>query len=176
MGLFFGFCVALEYGLYRLFEHMSPGSGPIVLLAGSALLAWPSARLLVEVLPGLHRSARRSVFKPWQGTYFTFNERQVRFFLVEDTIWIAEADVRAILEPPPDAREERFLGAEYADIPGQKFKGYTESALARLLHTRTSHRRATHDMIRFKRWLEHEALPNVRRLPSSSADTPPHDT
>jgi hypothetical protein len=34
---------------------------------------------------------------------------------------------------------------------------------------RTGHRRAKPAMMKFLRWLENEALPNVRRHPASSA-------
>jgi len=167
---FFVVSVAICYGMYRQYESIMPGHGAIGLLLGTGLLGWTGSKLLLEVFPAIREAAHRSVLEPWQGSYFTFNERQLRFFLVDDTIWIAEDDVIAVLEPAPDDRENRFLGAEYARIPGQAIDGYTETGLMRLLHTRTSHRRATHDMIRFKWWLENEALPNVRRLPSSSAD------
>jgi hypothetical protein len=76
-------------------------------------------------------------------------------------------DVR-LLVVWPHARELRYLGSDHGKIPGLKVPAYTEAGLLRLLSTRTATRHATHDLIRFKHWLEKEAFPNLRRFPASS--------
>jgi len=126
------------------------------------------AKYLVEFLPSIKHKAERDAMEVWNGRYYAFDNRQVRLFLVDGVIWVPTADVAALLDPPPDERELRYLGADHGPIPGQKLKGYTEAGLLRLLTTRSSSRRATHDTIRFKHWLEKEAFPNLRRLPASA--------
>lgn len=122
----------------------------------------------VGMLAWIKRRAHESVHAQWSGRYYTFDERQVRFYLVNDTVWTATADVARILEPPPDERELRLLGAEHACIPGSDVMACSETGLMRLLDARTAHRRASYHMIRFRNWLETQAIPNVKRLPSSA--------
>jgi len=141
---------------------------PLTLASSSPLWAAAFARHLLELLPFVKRKAERDAMEKWNGRYYAFGDRQLRLFLVDDVIWIPAADVAPLLDPPPDARELRVLAADYGNVPGQKHKGYTEAGLLRLLTTRTATRRATHDAIRFKLWLEKEAFPNVRRLPASA--------
>lgn len=141
---------------------------PLTLVWSAPMWAIAFARFLVELLPFVKRKAERDAMEKWNGRYYAYGNRQLRLFLVDDVIWIAAADVAPLLDPPPDARELRVLAADYGDVPGQKHKGYTEAGLLRLLTTRTATRRATHDAIRFKLWLEKEAFPNLRRLPASA--------
>ena len=122
----------------------------------------------VGVLAWIKRRAHESVHGQWQGRYYTFDERQIRFYLVDDTVWTAMEDVARILEPPPGERELRLLGDEHAPIPGSDVMACSETGLLRLLATRTEHRRASYHMIRFKNWIEKQAFPNVKRLPSSA--------
>ncbi|UUZ52437.1 hypothetical protein LP419_23460 [Massilia sp. H-1] len=76
---------------------------------------------------------------------------------------------RAPAWPPARRAELRYLGADHGPIPGLTvLRPYTEAGLLRLLTTRTATRHATHELIRFKHWLEKEAFPNLRRFPSSS--------
>jgi hypothetical protein len=126
------------------------------------------ARYLVDLLPSIKRKAERDALEVWNGRYYAFDNRQLRLYLVDGVIWVPAVDVAALLDPKPDARELRYLGADHGLIPGQKHTGYTEAGLLRLLTTRSATRRATHDTIRFKHWLEKEAFPNLRRLPASA--------
>lgn len=141
---------------------------PLTVVFSSVLWSLAYARFVIEGMSSLRREAKRAALEAWNGRYYAFGAHQLRLFLIEDVIWIPVADVAAILDPQPDARELRYLSGDYGAIPGQKEKGYTEAGLLRLLTTRTASRRATHDMIRFKHWLEKETFPNLRRLPTSS--------
>ena len=141
---------------------------PFTVVSSSVLWSLAYARFVIEGMSSLRREAKRAALEEWNGRYYAFGTHQLRLFLIEDVIWIPVVDVAAILAPPPDARELRYLGGEVGSIPGQKLRGYTEAGLLRLLTTRTATRRATHELIRFKHWLETETFPNLRRLPASS--------
>lgn len=141
---------------------------PFVIVFASPVWVYAFSPYLVDVLPSIRRKARRDALEPWNGRYYAYENHQVRLHLVDGVIWVPVDDLRLILDPLPDARELGYLAGEHALIPGQTYKGYTEAGLLRLLTTRTGTRRATHDMIRFKHWLETEAFPNLRRLPSSA--------
>ena len=124
----------------------------------------------VGIFGWIKRRAHESVHAQWSGRYYTFDERQIRFYLVDDTVWTAAEDLAKLLEPPPGERELRLLGGEHACIPGSSIMACSEAGLMRLLDARTGHRRASYHMIRFKNWLETQAFPNVKRLPSSAAE------
>jgi len=171
---FFGRAAACGFGTWVIYQLTSRifseplAVMPLTVVFSSALWSVSFAKYAIAGMSSLRREARRAALEEWNGRYYAFGAHQLRLFLIEDVIWIPVADVAAILDPQPDARELRYLGAETGLIPGQKVNGYTEAGLLRLLTTRTASRRATHDMIRFKHWLEKETFPNLRRLPASS--------
>jgi hypothetical protein len=165
--------VAAWFG-YKFFSffraHSMETEAALSVLIATAAAAWLLAPFAIDLVLGLRRHARHSVHGKWQGRYYSFGMRQIRLYLDEDTIWIAEPDLRAILVPPPGEREWRLLGPEQGSIPGHDtLRGCTEAGLATMLKNRTAHRRASHEMIRFKWWLENEAYPNLRKNPSTSA-------
>ncbi len=139
------------------------------LLFITPLVARALAPSIFAIFPALRDHARHSVHGKWQGKFYSFGKHQLRLFLIDDTVWIAAQDLESILAPPPDAREWRLLGADYGTIPEQEIAGCTEAGLGRMLKNRTEHRRAAHEMIRFKWWLEHEAFPNLKKNPATSA-------
>jgi hypothetical protein len=159
--------VAVAYELYQHLEKVIGASAMISVLLVVPMIAWVGARLIVGSVSATRDIAHRSVDGDAQGSRYVFDNRSLRFYLVNDTAWVAADDIAPILQPPPDGRELRFLGSEYAEIPLQDIMGISEAGLLRLLTTRTSHRRVTRDMVRLKAWLEKETLPNLKRLPSS---------
>lgn len=163
-------CLAIGYCCYQYFDNMGAGLAPIGLLICAQMLARPMAKVALEIFPAIRDLAHYSAHHQWQGRYYTFNERQVRFYVADDIVWVAAADIAAIMTPPPQERESRLQGADFGNIPGEKIKGYTEAAVLRMLVKRNASRRADREMIRFKNWLEGEAFPNVKRLPSSSSN------
>jgi prophage antirepressor-like protein len=104
-----------------------------------------------------------------QGKFYTFEGQPVRLYFVDDDIWVPERDLAAILLPAPGGQELRALGAGYGPIAGQNFNGFSEAALLRMLETRTAGRQPKRHLVRFRHWLQEEALPNVRRLPESAS-------
>jgi hypothetical protein len=157
-------------GVWAYFHYQGHGQMALIgFLMCAPLLVRLLAPAMLDLIPALRRHARHSVHGKWQGKFYSFGQLQLRLFLVDDVVWAAAADLDVILAPPPQSREWRLLGADYGTIPGQAIEGCTEAGLMRLLKTRTEHRRATHDMVRFKWWLEHESLPNIKKNPATSA-------
>jgi hypothetical protein len=156
---------------YGLFQGAGMASeGAIAVLLAAVGVAYMVAPFLIDAVLALRHHGRHAAHGKWQGKYYSFGNRHLRLYLVGGTIWLAVPDLVAILDPVPDEREWRLLGGEFGTVPGQgNLQGCTRSGLAVLLKNRTTHRRATHDMIRFKAWLENEAYPNLLKNPASSA-------
>jgi hypothetical protein len=152
----------------RLFDnplaHM-----PLTVVFSSAMWAVSFAKFVLPALSAVKNQARHDALSPLSGRHYAFQNHSMRLYLIDEVIWIPVADVAPLLGRQPDARELRYLGADHGTIPGLSVAAYTEAGLLRLLTTRTGTRHATHELIRFKHWLEKEAFPNLRRLPSSSA-------
>jgi hypothetical protein len=114
------------------------------------------------------RLAHRHVFAKWQGRYYAFDGRQIRFCLIDDEVWIAEKDIFALIVPPPTPRELRVLAAERALIEEHHLMAISANGALRLLSNRTPRRGVARETLRLSNWLENEAIPNVRRFPDSS--------
>lgn len=127
------------------------------------------ARDIIHIIPAIRYAARRSASEKWNGRYYAYYGSQIRLCLVEDMVWIVEEDVRAIMAPAVSGREQRLLGTDYARIAGTALHGYSEQGLLRLIEVRLMRRGGEADMKKFIVWLQNEALPNVKRVPTSSA-------
>ncbi|MDQ1923570.1 hypothetical protein [Massilia pseudoviolaceinigra] len=123
----------------------------------------------INIVPAIRRSARRSACEKWNGRYYAYYGAQIRLCLVDNMVWIVEEDVRAIMSPAVSEREKRLSGVDYAVIPGTVLHGYSEQGLLRLIKVRLMRRGGEADMKKFIVWLQNEALPNVKRVPTSSA-------
>jgi hypothetical protein len=139
----------------------------VLVVACAPLMAWLCAPMLLDMASGLIGLSKRSAYGALQGKYYSFDERRIRFFVVNETIWVAESDLVRILVPAVTERERRQLGQEYGVVPGKRFRGFTEDGIKRLLTTRLGDRHATRQILRLNQWLQSDAFPNVRRLPSS---------
>jgi len=148
-------------------QGAGPGAVPLVVVVFGAAAARYFARDLVDLVPALARLARRRALEPWNGRYYAFDGHQVRLYLVDGTVWIAAGDLKDILVPPPTGLELRQM-PEGARVPGTNVDGYTEAALLRLLALRNANRGGRRELLRFAHWLQNEAAPNLRRLPSST--------
>ncbi len=141
---------------------------PIWMLSWGAAGAKHFASDLVDMVPWIARAAKRSVFEKWNGRFYIYDNRQIRFCLVGETVWIVEADVSGIIDPPVSDRERRLLGEQYRLIPGLRIHGYSEAGLLRLISVRLIRRGGETGMKKFMVWLQSESIPNVKRHPSSS--------
>jgi len=141
----------------------------VLVLVCAPLMARLCAPIFMDIASKFIRFSERSALDGMQGNYYSFDERRIRFFVVNDTIWVAESDVSGILDPAISERERRQLGRGYGIVPGKRVRGFTEDGIWRWLATRLGDRHATRQIVRFNYWLQSEAFPNVRRLPTSGA-------
>jgi hypothetical protein len=162
-------CTSVSGIIWKFASSSPEGAGSFAYLSIGLLWAWLMSGYLVHMLPAIKRSADESVLGKWQGSYYAYHGVQVRFYLVDDTVWTACDDLAHIVVPAISERELYLMGPSYGAIPGQPVKGIREDAVIRLLTLRTNHRRADPQMLRFKRWLETQAFPNVKRRPDSAA-------
>ncbi|MBR7800072.1 hypothetical protein [Undibacterium fentianense] len=160
----FGLC----YLGWNFFERMRVGYGPIGLLIPCMFLVHLYPRDLMNIVSWIKRRAYHSAVFQWHGKYYSFDGHQIRFYLIEQVVWMPLVDVERILEPKLQAHEISMLGNACQSIPEHSMRGLTEEALMRLLVTRTEGGHTNYKMIRFKRWLLTSALDNVKRLPKSA--------
>ncbi|MBC3869704.1 BRO-N domain-containing protein [Undibacterium oligocarboniphilum] len=162
------FCAAVTWMAWRYFSALNPRAAPMSLLVSAWLWAHLFSPELISLIPAIRRRAERDVLESWNGCYYSFDGHHLRFYLEQEQIWIPEQDLQALLVPELGQQELRVIGASYAYLPHGQIWAVSEAGMMILLKNRTAHRRATHQMVRFRRWLESEALPNVRRLPRSA--------
>jgi len=160
--------VLMAYAGYAAVEYFLPGMGGIGIAVTANFWGRLFARDFINLFSWIKYQAKKSAVFHWHGSYYSFDGRQIRFFLVEGTVWIPLRDLQRLLEPDVSERELRLLGAAYGLIPDQKIKGVTEEALLQLLKSRTESRHTSYKMVRLKKWLLTNALPNVKRLPKSA--------
>jgi hypothetical protein len=163
------FCGGLTYVVWQIATAFGAGFGPIGLAMTSAVWGTQFASEFIGFLSEIRYRARWSVFRHWQGHYYNFDGVHLRFYMIDEVIWIAIKELHIVIEPELAPRELRLLGEQYGQIPSQKEIGITEAGLLRVLSLRTERRHASHKMIRFRNWLLHNTLPNLRRLPKSAA-------
>lgn len=164
------FCSGLTVLAWNIASAFDTRYAAIGLVVASVAWGVTFARYLIEIFPIIKYWAERSVFHRWQGRFYMFESRQIRFYVVDDVIWIPLKDLNKLIEPGWSERELRLLGDAHGPIPEQTEIGLSEAGLLQLLASRTGHRRASSKMIRFRNWLLQNALPNVRRLPESAAN------
>ena len=99
-----------------------------------------------------------------QGKLYMFDQNRVHLYLVGDEAWIAADGIKQVLHP---TEQELMMLKGYQPIPGTKNRGLSETVLFQLLAKR-QRVNACRETTRFEHWLRHEALPNLRRFPSSS--------
>jgi len=160
----------LAYLGYAIVERLAPGKGGIGIALTSYFWGRLFARDIINLFSWIKYQAKKSAVFHWHGSYYSFDGQQIRFFLDEHTVWIPLRDVQHVLEPELSERELRLLGAGYGLIPEQKMVGVTEEGLLQLLRSRTESRHSSYQMVRFKKWLLTQALPNVKRLPKSAVN------
>ena len=141
----------------------------IFVLVCAPLMARLCAPIFMDLVSRFIGFSESSALGAMQGSYYSFDEQRIRFFVVNETVWVAESDVAGILLQAITERERRQLGGEYGLVPGKRFRGFTEDGIKRLLAARLGDRHATRQTLRFNHWLQSEAFPNVRRLPGSGA-------
>lgn len=166
----FVLCLSISKALWELAKTYDENWGPIGLVASSVFWGISFAKYLVEIPSVAKYWGKYSAHYEWQGKYYVFDGHHIRFFLVDEVIWVPVADMRPLITPAISERELRLLATDHQVIKEIGEPGLSETGLLRLLETRTEHRRAAYPMVRLKRWLLNQALPNVKRMPSSSAN------
>lgn len=92
--------------------------------------------------------------RKWQGSYYSFNDQQIRIYEGEDRLWFAAKDVLSAvgMKGVPDS----FL-AVYPEgckvLPGMFVTALDPEALRNLLG-----KRHDHESIRFLQWMEREVM------------------
>ena len=160
------YCTLITWLAWKIFGLL--GYPVIGLVFATPAWAASFARDGIEFFSHIKYWGKHAAHSKWSGRYYSFDGRQIRFFLVDGIVWIPLKDLQSIIEPAIGDRELRLLVPAVGKIPVHDIEGVSEDGLMRLINTRTESRHASYKMIRFKRWLLHSALHNVKRLPVSA--------
>lgn len=166
------FSALFAYGSYRLLEKIAPGMGVVGCLISFGFWGRLYSRELIEFVLLFKYWGEKSAVFDWHGKFYSFDGRQIRFYLEDGIVWIPIKDLKKVVEPVIATWELKSLANEYGKIPAAGITGITEAGLMQILESRTGDRRASYKMIRFKRWLLQDALVNVKRVPRSAINHP----
>lgn len=164
----FLFCCLVSWALYRFAAAFDSRHAPIGLVFAAVLWGKLFAPDIVNFFSWLKRSGEAAALEKWHGKFYVFDGCQLRFYLIDEVIWVPCRDLQPLLRPAISERELRLLGGEHRRITGKNMPAVSAAGLLRLMNSRTAGRHARPQMIRFKRWLASEALPNLQRLPASA--------
>ena len=102
----------------------------IVLVLWGALLAKPTMECLIWV----YRGFRDAPLKPYQGSYYAFDGKQVRVFEFSQALWVVDIDILAIVSMAYSESSRKLARpSEYRYLESQKLWVYSEQAALRLV-------------------------------------------
>ena len=102
----------------------------IVVVLWGALLAKPT----VECLIWVYRGFRDAPLKPYQGSYYAFDGKQVRVFEFSQALWVVDIDILAIVSMAYSESSRKLARpSEYRYLESQKLWVYSEQAALRLV-------------------------------------------
>ena len=167
VAIFLASC-ALCYAVYRVSATVP--YAPLLLLLVAIPLGFSATRLLLEVPGGLRDWMLRARYEQWQGRHFSYQSIQVRVFWDDSVEWIHADDVFLIVGHKPDRIERkklaaRFGAAHYHALPGVSGECFSYDSLVRYLSGLR-----VEEAWKFRRWLEREVLPNIRKLREMGSD------
>ena len=130
------------------------GLGVIGILFALPVLAWIAARLLVhggaEALGWFSRSA----VEEWEGSYYAFNDVQVRIYEDEGELWFVAADVlKAIGLPELPAAFRAAHPNEMRTVPGTRLSALNPAGIENMLA-----KRSEHEAGRFLHWMRRDVI------------------
>jgi len=134
--------------------------GSVWLVQAAALwLLWP----LYRGGGALWRWMRAAPHAAWNGAYYEFDGRQMRLLFDDDDLYVVADDVFAALDlrghATEPARVRLIAGSDgLRRLPGRSELVFSERGLKAWLD-----RRSGEDAVRFRRWLEREAIGPHRR-------------
>lgn len=158
----------LALGIYVWYKtpKNDPTVSALIMLVYCTAAVWLVRKEFVHFPGWLLRAMARAQDGKLQGKLYVFDQVRIHLYLLDDdTVWIAADGVKMLLSP--SSTEMGMMGRGYGTIPGTAVKGVTETALLQLLAKR-QRAGGGRDVLKFDQWLRQDALPNLRRLPSSS--------
>ena len=130
------------------------GLGIIGLLFVLPILAWVAARFLVHGGAEALAWMSREPLGKWEGTYYAFNDVQIRIFEDDGKLWFVVGDVMYAIgmkELPESFRAVRPRDVRV--VPGTRLKALDPAGLEHLLGKRNEH-----ESIRFLNWMRREVV------------------
>ena len=143
----FTFCVITSYYAITRLEAYAV----IIVPVWGALLAKPLLELTIVTVQYL----KNRPLKPYQGIFYAFNNRQVRVFEINGTLWVDDEDVLPFigLQATATARRHAKLHQHRVirGVENEVVWVYSQQAILAIVN-HSVHK----DSIKLKRWLERE--------------------
>lgn len=161
-----------KYWLYMLVLDiilwLSAGiAGSTVLLVTALLLTFAilkgdgSGRAVIGGVSWLKHLAERHALEEWQGNYYSWNNRQMRFIEARDKFWIVAADLIQAAGLKYNVELKRRLPLSYPgyrQIPDTNWMGFDQDAALSFLQGKQHN---NPEIIKLKLWLEREVFRDV---------------
>jgi hypothetical protein len=108
--------------------------GVIPFLLGVPIAGALLAKPIIEAGGSWLNWARNQPLEQWQGNYYAFANAQIRFFEVDNELWVVASDLlRVINEKPTPILGTTFSLNEYAPIPSTKLYGFSPAGAEKIL-------------------------------------------
>lgn len=145
------------------FAYLGRDASPLALVtilpAVALWLLWP----LWRGGRALWHALRTAPYRPWNGSYYEYDGRQVRVLFDDDAIFVVAADVHAVLglegRATAPVRVRAIAGRDgLVRVEGVRDDVFTERGLAAWLQRRTDGK-----SVSFRRWFETQVIAPHRR-------------
>lgn len=125
------------------------------------LAAFALSEPIVEAGACYLQWAQREPYAAWQGDYYEFANRQIRFFAVGKELWAVDADFLGVIgQTPSPTLASLHTPGEYARIPETKFHGFSPAGAEKILR-KSTHRESNAMWL----WLQREVYgPHARKI------------
>ncbi len=142
-------------GIAWLGWKFSGKSGLLIgFVLGTPLAAWLISRYMIELIHEGFSWLWHQPMQEWQGSFYAFDDVQVRIFEVDDRLWFTVSDVMmAVGMKSIPATFRSTHAAELARIPGTAQMAVPSDALGKLLATSRDPRAG-----RFVLWAERDVV------------------
>jgi hypothetical protein len=151
---YFGVGIVALFAIPLVLAYM--GLGLIGLLFALPILGWIASRLLVHGGSHAFSWMSRQALEEWQGTYYAFNDVQVRVFEDDDPRRLLFVVDDVVMAMGWKRLPESFRIAHPRDlvpIPGTRLFALDPAGVERLLAKRNDH-----EAMRFLNWMKREVV------------------
>jgi hypothetical protein len=135
----------------------------VPLVVGAFYGSW-SGRAAIGAASILSGHASEKALGRWQGSYYSWNNQQVRVIESGDSVWVIDEDLLRAADMKLDLHLRRKLeisyAAGYGTIPGTRQKGFSEKGVFEFLDGKQD---GNPEIVKLKLWFEREIFFPIRQ-------------